>query len=89
MIKYFSDKTKLKIFIKFLNWKIKRKDFGFDKKYPTEESFPDMITFIQSDFPQECFMEYRKKVEEILKETNTEKYPVAVYHLKEWKNRIR
>lgn len=83
MIKYFSDKNQVKnIYKVFKLENQKEKILDLIKKYPTEESFPDMITFIQSDFPQECFMEYRKKVEEILKETNTEKYPVAVYHLK-------
>lgn len=83
MIRYFSDKNQVKnIFKVFKLENQKEKILDLIRKHPLEECFPDMIAFIQKDFPQECFVEYKSKVEEILKETNTEKYPVAVYHLK-------
>jgi len=83
IIKYFTDKNVVKnIFKVFKLESQKGKILDLVRKYPLEECFPDMIAFIQKDFPQECFTEYKKKVEEILKETDTEKYPIAVYHLK-------
>jgi len=83
IIKYFTDKNVVKnIFKVFKLESQKGKILDLVRKYPLEECFPDMIAFIQKDFPQECFTEYKKKDEEILKETDTEKYPIAVYHLK-------
>lgn len=83
MVKYFSDKNQVQNIFKVFKFENqKEKILDLIRKHPLEEYFPDMITFIQKDFPQECFMEYKKKVEEILKETDTEKYPIAVYHLK-------
>jgi len=83
MIKYFTDKNEVKnIFKVFKLENQKEKILDLVKKHPLEECFSDMIFFIQADFPQECFFEYKKKIEEILKEADTEKYPIAVYHLK-------
>ena len=83
VIKYFTDKNDVKnIFKVFKLENQKEKILDLVRKYPLEECFPDMVAFIQNDFQQECFTEYKKKVEEILKETDTEKYPIAVYHLK-------
>ena len=83
MIKYFSGKNQVKnIFKVFKLENQKGRILDLVRKYPQEECFPDMIAFIQKDFLKECFMEYKKKVEEILKETDTKVYPVAVYHLK-------
>ena len=82
IIKYFTDKNVVKnIFKVFKLESQKGKILDLVRKYPLEECFPDMISFIQNDFPQECFTEYKKKIEEILKEVDTDKYPIAVYHL--------
>lgn len=83
MNNYFTDKHEVKnIFKVFKLENQKEKILDLVRKNPLEECFPDMIAFVQVDFPQECFFEYKKKVEEILKEVDVDKYPVAVYHLK-------
>ena len=45
------------------------------------ECFSEMVNFIQTDYPHECFTEYKKKIDLILQETDVRKYQEAVYHL--------
>lgn len=55
------------------------------QKYPQTECFSDMIVFVRDSFPQECFGVYKKKIENILIETDVRKYVETAYHLKRMK----
>lgn len=86
MSRYFTDKHEIKnIFEVFKLENQKEKILDLVRKHPLEECFSDMIAFVRDDFPQECFTEYEKKIIEILKETDVDKYPESAYHLKRMK----
>lgn len=55
------------------------------RKYPNSDCFPEMISYVSEDFPKECFGEYKKKIDELLIETDVRKYQESVYHLKKCK----
>src|SRR3989339_495011 len=52
-------------------------------KYENAACFPDMIAAILKTYPQESFINYKKKIENLLREANVRIYAVAVYHLKQ------
>ena len=46
------------------------------------DCFPDMVNAIEKHYPAECFAEYKKKIDAMLVETDTQKYQEAAHHLK-------
>lgn len=84
--KHFSDEYQVKnVFKVFKLENQKQEILELIKQYPQAECFSEMIVFVREDFPQECFTAYQKKIEEILKEANVNKYSETVYHLKRMK----
>lgn len=84
--KHFSDEYQVKNIFKVFKLENQRQEvLGLIRKYPSADCFSEMIAFIRENYPQECFTAYKKKVENILKETNVRKYTEAAYHLKRMK----
>ena len=84
--KHFADEYEVKIVFKVFKLENQKKEIlELIIKYPQTDCFPDMISFVQKDFPEQCFTNYKKKIEAILKETNVEKYKEVAYHLKRMK----
>jgi len=80
---YFSQRDKIKTIFKVFRLENKKEEvLNLIIKYPDSDCFPDMITFVQKEFPEQCFSTYKKKIEQILLETKVEKYEQAAYHLK-------
>lgn len=84
--KHFADEYEVKnVYRVFKLENQKQEILDLLRKYPQSECFPEMIAFIQKDYPQECFTAYKRKIEEILKVTDVRKYSEAAYHLKRMK----
>ncbi|MDO8610896.1 MAG: hypothetical protein Q7R95_10225, partial [bacterium] len=86
MKKYFSRLGEIKTIFKVFRLENKKEEIlDLIEKYRDTECFPDMIYFIQKDYPKQCFTAYKKKIEKILQETDVKKYKQAVYFLKRMK----
>jgi len=84
---YFEKDHKIQDIFKIFKFENKKEDIlNLLKNHHAAECFPEMVSFIQADFPGECFLEYKKKIDDLLKETDVSKYPEAVYHLKRMQN---
>jgi len=82
MKKYFEEKHDLQNIFKVFKFEGKKDEIlNLVKMHHETECFPEMISFIQKEFPRECFDEYKKKIDELLKETDVRKYQEAAYHL--------
>lgn len=80
---YFEKDHKIQNIFKIFKFENKKEDILILlKNHHYAECFPEMISFIQVDFPSGCFLEYKKKIDDLLKETDVSKYSEAVYHLK-------
>lgn len=80
---YFEKDHKIQDIFKIFKFENKKEDIlNLLKNYHDTECFPEMVSFVRVDFPSACFLEYKKKIEELLKETDVRKYSEAVYHLK-------
>jgi len=83
---HFADEYEVKNVFKVFRLENQKSEIlGLINKYSLAECFPDMVAFIRDSFPQECFSAYKKKIENILLETNVSKYSEAAYHLKRMK----
>jgi uncharacterized Zn finger protein len=83
MKKYFIKKDKIKILFQvFRLEKQKEAILELISKYPEEDFYAQMIESIKDTFPRECFTNYQKKIEEMLKKVDTRIYPDVAYHLK-------
>ena len=81
--KYFDDEYEVKVVFEVFEFENQKQEtLALIKKYPKAECFSEMIIFIQKDYSNECFFEYKKKIEELLLETDVEKYAEAMPHLK-------
>ncbi len=86
MKEYFSQLGEIKTIFKVFRFENKKEGvLDLITKYPNSDCFPDMVAFVQKDYPEPCFISYKKKIEDILQETNVEKYKQAAYHLKRMK----
>jgi uncharacterized Zn finger protein len=84
--KHFADEYEVKTVFKVFKLENQRQEvLDLINKYPQAECFPEMIAFVREDFPHECSAVYKKKIEDILKETDVRKYAEAAYHLKRMK----
>jgi hypothetical protein len=84
--KHFDDEYEIKkIFKVFKLENQKQEILELIKKYPQAECFSEMVAHVREKYPQECFYEYKKKITEILKETDVRKYSEAAYYLKRMK----
>ena len=82
MKKYFEEKHDIQNLFKVFKFEDKKeKVLNLVKNHHDAECFPEMVSFIQQDFPEGCFSEYKKKIDAILQETDVQKYQEAVYHL--------
>lgn len=83
---HFDDEYKIKTVFKIFKLEDQKQEvLKLIIKYPQGDCFSEMIVFVRDSFPQECFIAYRKKIEEMLKETDVRKYAEAACHLKKMK----
>ncbi len=82
MKKHFEKKFDIENIFKIFKFESKKEEIlNLIKSHPAAECIPEMISFIQQDYPVDCFDEYKKKIDIILQETNVKKYEEVVYHL--------
>lgn len=81
--KHFNNEYEVKVVFDVFKFENQKQEIlTLIKKHPQAECFPEMIVFTQQDYPNECFLEYKKKIEELLLKTDVDKYAQAMPHLK-------
>lgn len=81
--KHFNDESKAEKAFKVFEFENqKREILELLTKYPQAECFPEMIKSVRRDFPGECFSAYKRKIENLLSETDVKKYAAAARHLR-------
>lgn len=82
MEKYFTKKYAVQNIFKVFKFESEKKRIlKLVKDHHDADCFPGMIAFIQDEFPQECFLEYKKKIDSILEVADVRKYKEVAYHL--------
>ncbi|KKP45958.1 MAG: hypothetical protein UR39_C0017G0016 [Candidatus Woesebacteria bacterium GW2011_GWA1_33_30] len=82
--KLFSKNNHIKVLFKvFRIENNKLKILNLIQKHKDAECFSEMVKFVKDQFPKECFLAYKSKINKLLEVADTEKYEAICTHLLE------